>query len=553
MSNLVTSSKGEFGLPNPDEIELPVSYPNKNNVIELKNEEVQRLKKEAYRDQGGKEKVKNKKEEVKGKKGKVKEKEKDTNVIQSGILPYIRIDNNGKAHINKGLLADYMAEIHPYICVNGRFFFYKDGVYCEQNHEEPETLIREHIGSENSTSNLIAETKKLWAWIAKHKKNNEEINNNENLINVKNGILNIDTMELIPHNKDIVQTIQIQANYREDLTEEDGKAFTKFLNEVVPDKDTQKVLQEVIGYSLTHYIRSKKMIFLLVGMGDSGKSTFVNNTIGKLLQPKDISNVELQEITKQFHRVALFGKTVNYRGDIDAKEIKETGLLKAATGSDPVTAEYKGQDVFSFVNKAKLIFSCNKLPSNYSKDKTNAFYKRFSIIPFFQEITQDKQDPFLDKKLEKELDFIFMWAIKGLERLMKNDFIFSKSQECENMMEEYRKDNDYLLQFLNDYCEVTNYPNDYIIRSRFHKVFYNYCKEEFNSTYQESPKDIKDSLSDSHGIVVRKKQDYSSKRKSGEYSRSDAYIGIKFKNELIENGEVEDIWNKINEKNSYKQ
>ena len=98
------------------------------------------------------------------------------------------------------------------------------------------------------------------------------------------------------------------------------------------------------------------------------------------------------------------------------------------TGEDTISARHIYGTPFDFINKAKMIFSTNNMPPNYG-DKSDAFYERLIILPFNQQKKDGEKDPQLKYKLAEENDYIFMWALEGLKRLIKQNFIFTHSPD----------------------------------------------------------------------------------------------------------------------------
>jgi putative DNA primase/helicase len=66
---------------------------------------------------------------------------------------------------------------------------------------------------------------------------------------------------------------------------------------------------------------------------------------------------------------------------------------------------------------AKLIFNCNELPKDV--EQTEAYFRRFLIIPFNVTIPEHEQDKELAKKIiDNELSGVFNWVLSGLKRLL---------------------------------------------------------------------------------------------------------------------------------------
>ena len=142
------------------------------------------------------------------------------------------------------------------------------------------------------------------------------------------------------HHPDFFSNIQINANYNPNAK---SKIFEDFLNEIVPNKQTQKVLQEVVGYGLTMLDNTKERIFILYGDSNTGKTTFLNVTLNALLPQSARSSVPLQKLeSDRFALAYLVNKTANVFDDLKSEALQDTGILKALTGRGYALAEKKG-------------------------------------------------------------------------------------------------------------------------------------------------------------------------------------------------------------------
>ncbi len=100
-----------------------------------------------------------------------------------------------------------------------------------------------------------------------------------------------------------------------------------------------------------------------------------------LLGGANCSAVNLDELSNnRFAAFQMFGKLANVVGDQGHFESADEGRLKSLTGGDLVTYEQKGKDSFVAVNRAKLLFACNTMPS--FGDKSEAVWNRLVAIPF---------------------------------------------------------------------------------------------------------------------------------------------------------------------------
>ncbi|MYL54183.1 hypothetical protein GLW08_12630 [Pontibacillus yanchengensis] len=414
---------------------------------------------------------------------------------------------NKKYYIKKGYVAEYLIENINSIHIAGVLHLYENGVYRPIFNKEEEGIIKALITPEFSTQAMTKDI--AYQWKIDHRINVHQKNVNPNpfLINLKNGMLDISDLDnwkfTEGHSPDYLSTIQVQANYNKNAK---GENFKKFLNSSVPDKQVQMLLQEMIGYCLTPFTHSKQMLFILTGEGDSGKSTFINSTLESLLDDTAKANQELQELDNEYNRAELFEKIVNVYSELPDKPLKDSGYLKAATGNDSLPARRIYEAPFKFKNKAKFVFSANTLPANFSSDTSDAYYNRLTIVPFIGDLK--KKDPTLKYKLEKELDFILMWALEGLHRLMKNGWKFTQNDKSEDLKAEYKKESNPIMTFIEDYCELD--PSNETPRANLFIAWQNFCQQ--NGHHAGSQIKFNKNLKTLYGNKVTQSQMNNSKR-----------------------------------------
>ena len=267
-------------------------------------------------------------------------------------------------------------------------------------------------------------------------------------LNCLNGVLDIDTLELLPHSPYQRSLIQVNAVW-------DAKAecptIDKFLSEVLLD-DCQDLIREIVGYTLMQSNRFEKAV-LMVGAGGNGKSTFLN-LIRSLLGDTNYVSKSLKSLEENRFTVAdLFGKLANICGDMPASRLEDTSIFKQITSTDAVTGERKFKGSFHFENFATNFFGCNDLPP--TSDRTYGFYRRWLVLPFSYEIPEDQRDTQLGDKLNTpaELSGLLRLAVEGQQRLRKKG-VFSVSDTVKDALQVYQLENDSVLRFVSDVVDI---------------------------------------------------------------------------------------------------
>jgi putative DNA primase/helicase len=142
---------------------------------------------------------------------------------------------------------------------------------------------------------------------------------------------------------------------------------------------------------------------------------------------------------------------LNVADENDTAREMNPSKLKAIASGVLTQYERKGQDPYDEVIFTKLVFAVNNLPK--SQDTSEGFARKLMIIPFEKTFTDKEKDPDLIDELLKELPGIFVWALKGLKRLVDNKYKFSSSKKIKSALKGYLKGNDPFRDFV-DRCLI---------------------------------------------------------------------------------------------------
>src|SRR5690554_3371059 len=303
--------------------------------------------------------------------------------------------------------------------------------------------------------------------------NNSTNNSNEKiLINLLNGTFEIDgyDMRLRKPEKDDFLTYQLPFKYDESA---ECPMFDEYLNTVLPDKNNQKILMEYLGYIFvrTNALKLEKTL-LLYGTGANGKSVLFEILNALLGGSNNVSTYSLQNLTNEngYYRAMLGNKLVNYASEINGN--MDVSIFKQLVSGEPVDARLPYGEPFTLTNYGKLIFNCNQLPT--SVENTHAFFRRFLIIPFEVTIPKEKQDKKLAQKIIKsELSGVLNRVLEGLRRILEQKS-FTKSTSVEELLNEYKKENDNVALFVEEEGFEKS-TKDHITISDLHSTYKNYC------------------------------------------------------------------------------
>jgi P4 family phage/plasmid primase-like protien len=233
---------------------------------------------------------------------------------------------------------------------------------------------------------------------------------------------------------------------------------------------------EIIGYLLYQTAEYEKAV-MLYGNGDNGKSVFIK-LIESFVGPENCSHVPLQDLDNdRFSSADLYGKVVNTFADLTAQKLMATGNFKTRVSGDSVRAQKKYGQPFSFRNKAKMIFSSNKIPD--SDDKSHAYYKRWLILSFGNVFHGTTKDTNLIDKLTtpNELSGLLNLVLIALRQLKKDGGF--RDISIERVRKEYEYNSNTVKAFLDDRCVIDLAAPEYNIPTVYlYSAYENFCQEK---------------------------------------------------------------------------
>lgn len=303
-----------------------------------------------------------------------------------------------------------------------------------------------------------------------------ESNKDTVLINLQNGTFEISPQgaKLRPFDRSDFITYQLPFEYNPQAK---APLFEAYLNKVLPDPERQRVLAEYLGFVFIKHgsnaLKEEKAL-ILYGTGANGKSVFFE-IVTAMFGRQNVSNYSLQSLTEEkgFYRAKISNKLVNYASEINGK--LETSLFKAMVSGEPVEACLKYGQPFTMDDYAKFIFNCNELPKDV--EHTNAYFRRFLIIPFDVTIPEHEQDKNLHAKIiDNELSGVFNWVLQGLNRLLEQKR-FSNCEAAQKAVEQYKIESNSVQMFLNE-NEYKGSPTNYKLIKDLYPEYRAFCIDD---------------------------------------------------------------------------
>jgi len=282
------------------------------------------------------------------------------------------------------------------------------------------------------------------------------------LLNLRNGTVDLRTGDLRPHSRSHLITRVLEYDF---IPTAQCPTFLRFLDRVMgggPDAgegDLQRSSrlvdqwQKILGYALTGNV-SEKVVFVLIGTGNNGKTTLlatfmkVLGSYARLLQI-DTLMTRQESNNAQADLADLRGARFVMTSETEEDQRLAEGKLKRITqGMGKIKAARKYENPIEFPETHKLFIDANHKPAVRGTD--NAIWNRLYPIPFSVTISPDKIDRDLPNKLLAEAEGILAWAVEGAARWYRDGL--GSPPEVVEANREWRGESDHLMRFMEEQC-----------------------------------------------------------------------------------------------------
>lgn len=301
----------------------------------------------------------------------------------------------------------------------------------------------------------------------------EDFNTDNLKLAVANGVLDLQSGELLPFDRRDYITQQVNITYD---PEADCPVWKTALHTMTGgDAETLRYLQQLAGYCLTGETREQGF-YVLWGPGANGKTTF-QRVLEMLVGPYSVTVQASTFAKSKFHQIhnqlaSMYGKRVVTTSEVEEGQEFSEVTLKTLTGQDIVAARDLYQKWFNYVPQYKLVIATNYRPRLSGYDE--AVWRRVNLIPFSVVIPSGKRDPHLLAKLKGELSGILNWAVEGCVDWQKNGLVVPQAVLAATNA--YRASMDTIEDWLNTCCRKDASAKAGI--TALHESYVRFCKAE---------------------------------------------------------------------------
>ena len=240
-----------------------------------------------------------------------------------------------------------------------------------------------------------------------------ELDPDPHLLAVQNGVVDLHTGELLPHDPARMMTRMVGLDYEPGVR---SGMWTKFLSEIfVGDEELIAYVQRCAGYSATSSAGERKLL-IPWGTGHNGKSTLIR-VIQTVLGPWATTAGQGLLVTQRSHvheeRIAdLHRRRMVASLELEERRTLAEALVKWLTGNDPISARHLYRDRFTFLPTFTVWLVTNHKPRIRGTDE--AIKGRVKLIPFKVTIPEDQRiSDFHEALFDQCGPAVLAWIVEG--------------------------------------------------------------------------------------------------------------------------------------------
>ncbi len=356
----------------------------------------------------------------------------------------------------------------------------------------------------------------------------DEMNPDNELLNFMNGVLNLRTKELCPHNPEYFMTHCINHEYQKDSLK--PQKFLRFLSWMLNHPDYPHIniinenietgirvtfLLQVLGASISGY--TFRIFPFIIGDGANGKSVLISIM-------KDIFNTYCEEFSanqllkpdtemgKVLDRVKKARLLISSESRYNLKIAPEK--IKSITGSDRQSYRGMYKENSTFTPHFSPLLTSNHLFKMLNND--HALEERICIIRLFNQVSPKDQNPNLVCELKDEYPGIIALLVNSCSEWLKNERKFTIPRSIKrdtNIDWKYITSKDHIKEYVDEFIED--------------------CSIQSNSNYSQNPRTNQLQMSDIYAHYKLYCQDYGFEAKSkislGKAFEAKGYTGSNYK------------------------
>jgi putative DNA primase/helicase len=298
------------------------------------------------------------------------------------------------------------------------------------------------------------------------------------LLAVRNGVVDLKTGELMPHDPSLLLTRRVDLDYRPSTP---APRWMRFLSEVFPDQpEMPGYMQRLVGYGITG--ETDEQVFIVnYGTGANGKSIWsdvITTIFDSITTITPFSTFEARRGDGVPNDLAaLAGARLVMAPEGNQGKLMDEALLKRVTGQDKITARFLRREFFEYRPQFLLFMATNYRPAFKGQDE--GLWRRVKLIEWRRYFKPEERDHQLQEKLLAESEGILAWAVAGAVEWYRGGL--KEPQSITAVTDDYRKQSDALVEFLSageESVYTKGQDSDWVARTELFRDFQDWADAE---------------------------------------------------------------------------
>lgn len=231
----------------------------------------------------------------------------------------------------------------------------------------------------------------------------------------KNGMLRVADKALLAFDPSFRRRNKLAVSFQADAT---CPLFLDTLLRPALEPDDIDLLQRWCGLALIGINLAQRLI-ILTGTAGGGKGTFIR-VLNGIIGPTNVGMLRPDMLCERFELGRLLGKSLLYGADVPENFLncKGASVLKALTGGDPVTLEFKGSNERPEITcQFNAIVTCNSRLTVHLEGDADAWRRRLIIIEYRKQKPASVIADLSERILAEEGPGVLNWMLAGLEKI----------------------------------------------------------------------------------------------------------------------------------------